>query len=318
MNIYFDTTIYDFIVRKQEEIAVRQFLDHNGLRVRVSSDNIYEMLATPKPDHQLAQIAAVVIIADHYEDRPASWQHAEEVRAEIARCQPGWLRYAPSKKLLRKAERFLVEHRNLWHKIKSLQLPSPGAVTIYERDARTGREHVMNFQNQMKEFVRSKEARFTSYNGTTPIAQHRKLTAEEFWRDDCMHVWFNALVKKERASRDYADWLSPYLKDEAFLRDSYFTFWLEDVDPARVPKNHVVALTSYYQMHYKLSFGNAGDQIHATHLLDVDLFITADKRFHWILDKIVTNHYPEKQRPILISREESSAVEALRVAILKR
>lgn len=310
MEIYFDTNVYDFIARQQEELIIRNFLDSNNLRVKVSSGNLYEILATANPDHRLAQVAAVVIIASTYEDFPQSWMHAEEVRSEIARCHPAWLRYAPSSRLLRKAEGFLDQHRTLWNKIRSLDLPPPEDFALYQRDAQQGIEKNVAFQGAMKHGIRTAGTKFSvvasGLGKTTVIQPDKELTADEYWRYECMMVWFNAIARKNKESRDYADWLLPYLKDDVFLGPTYQKFWAEEVDPVKVTKNRIVALTGYYQMLYKLSPGNAGDQIHASILTDVDLFITADKRFYRVLNTIVAHHYPSIGKPLLISREGSA------------
>jgi hypothetical protein len=241
MEIYFDTNVYDFITRQQEEIAIRKFLDENSFNVKASSGNINEILATKNQSHRLAQLAAVVIIASSYEDFPQSWTHAEEVRSEITRCHPEWLRHAPSRRLLRNAEFFLDEHRKQWHEIRSLQLPAQEAFAVYQQDVQQGIKMNLEFQSKLKDHMRTEGTTFSLVSSRqgkeTLVQQSKALTADEYWRFDCLLVWFNAIVKRMKASRDYADWLLPYLKDDAFRRSTYHRFWLEEVDQTRVAKN---------------------------------------------------------------------------------
>lgn len=106
-------------------------------------------------------------------------------------------------------------------------------------------------------------------------------------------------------SRDYRDSLSPYLKENVFLHQSYVPFWMEEVDELNIPKNRIVALADFYQMLYTLGQGNALDQLHASNITDIDVFITADKRLHFVVDAIVSNHFPEIRRPILVERKNA-------------
>ena len=136
--------------------------------------------------------------------------------------------------------------------------------------------------------------------------------AETFWRVECLLVWFNAVSLRYKASRDYADWLAPYLKDGAFQDPSYKEFWLQDVKSENVPLNRLTGLVGYYQTKRKITHGNAADQIHASHILDADLFVTADTAFHGVLLDVQTNHFPQSHcRIALVERGASSAVAEL-------
>src|SRR5260370_119306 len=49
---------------------------------------------------------------------------------------------------------------------------------------------------------------------------------EVYWRVASLQVWYNAIEARNPASRDYADWLGPYLREGCFRDDSYPSFWL--------------------------------------------------------------------------------------------
>jgi hypothetical protein len=320
MLVYFDTNIYDFIVKTQEELAVRAFLDQEHITVNVSDENILEILATPHEHHRVSQIAAIVTLGCTYDSVPQSLLHAEEVRHEIERLRPRWLRHMPSRKLLRKKQWFLDNRMPDWLELKSLRLPSQAAFAQYHRDASHGSELNLQAQQTLKDSIRN-QASFTlvaaNQHKSTIIYKDMKFTPDTFWRWNCLQVWHTAIVKREAASRDYRDWLSPYLKDDVFLHSSYAPFWMEEVDEMRMTKNRITALASFYQMFYALGSGNALDQIHASHINDVDVFLTADKRLHFVIDTIISKHFPEIQRPILIERKNASALAAIQDALKK-
>ncbi len=128
-------------------------------------------------------------------------------------------------------------------------------------------------------------------------------------------AWYQALVVRSPASRDYADWLDPYVKEAAFNDPTYARFWLQDVRAENIPRNRLVGLVTYYQVHHKIAHGNAEDQIHAGNLLDVDLFITADRAYYAVLLEVVNRHFTGVARPLLLDRRAPSALGELSAAL---
>lgn len=319
MRVFFDTNIYDFIAKSQEEIRVREFLDGQGIFVIATDGNILETLATPNENHRLFQASAIVVVASEYEKTPQSWHQAEEVLAEIQRCRPEWLRFMPSKKLMRRAQYYLEQHQNLWRKIYSLQLPSGMQNTTYYQDSQRGREQILLFQQQLKGAVREQSGRIKlvradRHDLLVPLDEG-EVTIDKFWRYDCLMAWHNAIVRRVPESRDYADWLLPYIQEDAFQRANFTSFWLKDVDPDRITRNRLISLMNYYQMLFKISSGNAEDQNHVSIIPDIDLFMTADKRLFNALSIVIEKHYPRFRKPILVNRNEKSSEVAIRTAL---
>ena len=110
------------------------------------------------------------------------------------------------------------------------------------------------------------------------------------------------------ASRDYADYVGPYLKDSAFIDEqSTASFWLHEVDPLRVLLNRICGLAAHLQLNYKIGHGNPCDSLHACHLSDADLFVTADRAFFGICQAIA-NRTDKVARVALIDRAAVSTV----------
>ena len=135
--------------------------------------------------------------------------------------------------------------------------------------------------------------------------------SERAWRAECLQCWHNAVVNRVPASRDYWDYLGPYLTKTAF-GDPIATarFWLDEVDGDQTPLNRVTALTNHFQLKHKIGQGNQLDSLHACYLLDVDTFVTADKAFAGILGRLKT-FFGRTARVLLIDRSSSSTVAEL-------
>jgi len=141
------------------------------------------------------------------------------------------------------------------------------------------------------------------------------LNPEIHWRAECILIWYQALIARSPTSRDYVDWLEPFVKKDAFKDPTYHDFWLHDVKAETVPLNRLMGLVGDYQTDHKITHGNAQDQIHAGNLLNADLFLTADRAYHAVLGDVVTHHYPEVKCPVLLDRNAPSALEALSSAM---
>jgi hypothetical protein len=121
-------------------------------------------------------------------------------------------------------------------------------------------------------------------------------------------VWYNAIEGKNPSSRDYYDWLVPYLKPRSFRDPSYHSFWLQEASGNEMPLNKLVGLVNFYQLQHKVTHGNAADQMHACHWLREDLFFTADSAFYDVLTQIANAHFARTPKPVFIDRQESSCV----------
>jgi len=156
---------------------------------------------------------------------------------------------------------------------------------------------------------------FTYKNGKiTDLLDDHFLEPDLFWRVDCLLVWFEAISRKRPESRDYADWLLPYVKDRAFNNPTYIDFWINRVKAEKARKNQITSLVGYYQLKHKVTHGNSNDQVHACHALDADVFLTPDKAFFQILDEILP-HFTKIARIVFINRQASSALDEITKAI---
>ena len=317
MKLYFDTNIYNFIAACDESHTVRRFLDSSGHKVQASSGNLFEIYAIPDSSTRRTEISTVVTVASSFEPKPQSWLHAYEVRREIGRCRPHWLKRISFTK---QAQQLLKGHLQTWQEARTLNLPPAHAYAIYQRDFEGGISGQRQFQKTLREHrLRGRSAlqllQLTKPTETAVVSDADFRDPEMYWRADCLMAWYQALVARSPASRDYADWLDPYVKEAAFNDPTYTRFWLQDVRAENVPRNRLVSLVTYYQMHHKIAHGNAEDQIHAGNLLDVDLFFTADRAYYAVLLEVVNRHFTGIARPLLLDRRAPSALGALSAAL---
>jgi hypothetical protein len=202
-------------------------------------------------------------------------------------------------------------HLVQWDEAKKGVLPDARKFAVYRQSAEAGIQAQRQFQKEIRTRRLKQINEFLVAGGSTLPLLVDLNDPEVYWRVDCMMAWHNAIVAGHPASRDYADFLCPYVNDNAFDEASYARFWLQDVQSHEMPKNRLVGLVGFYQAEHKITHGNPMDQIHADFLLDVDSFITAARAFHSVLVSIAGRHLANPPRLICIDRANPSVLDQL-------
>ena len=309
-RLYFDTNIYRFIRSCNEIEQIRRLLAGDEWVLIVSASNLLETYAIESAAERQEEMRALVGLADEFDKYPESWRHALELRREIKRIRPKWLRAVPSKRQLRQ---FLQGHDALWRDAQAGIMPDPGAYRVYRRDFERGVDQSRSYQKDIRNVLPNTQ-NFTLVTPDGDSVQIDVTDPEIYWRMNCLQVWYAAIEQKNPASRDYADWLGPYLRQACFRDRSYTAFWLAEVKSDALPLNRLTGLVDFYQLKKKISHGNATDQLHASQWLRSDLFVTADRAFHEILTE-VASHYPGRGLPVLADRSSPSFASQLEVML---
>jgi hypothetical protein len=283
MLTYFDTNVYSLVAASDEADSLRAWLDATHVTVLASSTNLLETWATPHRRTMQLQLQAITTTAARYEKFPQPYLHAKEVLLELRRLRPAWLRRDPRTRAI---SRFRRSHASLWNRAKLGRLPEPESHAAYQKlfsrgagDALTGQRAAKQIGGQRSVLVGEAGA-----VGFQSIAEIDQSDADQAWRINCLTAWHAAIVERREYARDYLDYLGPYLNKEAFRdkRDGA-SFWLREVNGARMPLNRTVGLAQHFEVSRKLQASNAGDVLHAAYLLETQLLVTADRRLALVL-----------------------------------
>jgi hypothetical protein len=312
MRLYLDTNVYSMLAERGDASAVRSLFRSRGVEVLVSGLNLLEIWAIPSRRDQRREADALLEVATEFEGLPLAYRHCREVLAELRHLRPEWVRRIVH---YRKARAFLAGHLDEWHRFRDGWLPDPGAYAAYRRDAEAGGsasravqrlERSSRLKNDLNLWLVA-----TTQDSAQAVARRDLNDPEQAWRIECLQVWHNAIVNQEPASRDYIDYLGPYLRPEAFAdKRKTADFWLREVDATRMPLNRSSGLAHYFQLAHKITHGNPGDILHTCYLLDVDVFVTADTAFANVLSE-VQRRVPGSAQVAYILRGAASTLEEL-------
>jgi hypothetical protein len=308
---YFDTNVFDFIAALGESAKAKKLLASRRAALLASEFHLLELIAIPDALTRRNQLLTLTTLATRYSEMPLPWLHAKEVRNEIGRCRSHWLRTISTPK---EASVFIRRHRQQWAFAKQGKLQRNRTYDQFRQDAERGVHSSHAFQKLARKVHQSKrqsQALVRHWHDGTQEVRTPLDSPEAYWRSDNADCWSAAVVNRNPSSRDYADYLLPYLVDDAFLDPSYDKFWMIDVVGENMPRNRISGLSSFFQLQHKLGHGNSFDALHANYLLDVDLFVTADRAFQKVLCQICAHTTRPLAKPVLIDRARASAVEVI-------
>jgi hypothetical protein len=93
MRLYFDRSVFDHVLAAGEEERSDGWLREEGRALLLSGEHLAEALRIPDAGKRRAFISLLTSAPrDHL---PPAYLHAEELRAEIRRLRPRWMRRFP-------------------------------------------------------------------------------------------------------------------------------------------------------------------------------------------------------------------------------
>jgi hypothetical protein len=84
------------------------------------------------------------------------------------------------------------------------------------------------------------------------------------------------------------------------MRSDWVSFWCLEVDEKNVPRQWLRSNCELLQGFQKVTDGTPADAMHATHLMDCDYFVTADKRFIEVIKKMTLIAPVKLGKPLFI------------------
>jgi len=163
----------------------------------------------------------------------------------------------------------LRAHSETWIRASHVDLRASADYAQYSHDFEAGVRMQRGFQKTFS--VWRNNAQTWQMDGLGNAREWDHTDPEVFWRVVGLQVWYNAIERQIPSSRDYYDWLAPYLKPGSFKHPSYRALWLEEISGESMPLNRLTGLVEFYQMPSG-GHGNATDQLHAGHWLRQDFF----------------------------------------------
>lgn len=299
-RIAFDANVWSYIAECDEQAQLELLEDTANIRLALQPSVVLELIRT-SDHHKRTRI--VSSLTSRLSRRalllPDAAYEALEFCAAANHHRPHWLRAFPKTERLRALEKEWC--RDLYDRIRT----APDAVADHDRLFDVG-ELLADTQRENQQLAREMRFGFTEEPlGLIPDdAEPEALLGWngdklEAWRFGNALLWWHQLIVLPRRRRlaektkylpssPLYDWVHPRVMTDIVGgdREGWNRFWYYDVDRSELPRNWIRGVMQFAQLERRIAPSNASDEQHCASLFDVDLFITADRRFHDILRTI--------------------------------
>jgi len=298
VRIMLDNNIWSYLGDERAGDRFKTVAHSLGHRVVTAPSVLLEVLQHPHSDMRAAIIEAITTATDERLRSEADREGAEVV-SEVRRLHPEWMRAMPDTG--REATWRTYWTKRFWREA----MEHHDRLRDTEPARRTARTVRFLVDNQKEQRERWREAGFDlrdlsritlSPSEETTVEQRAGWAPGEriaAWRPYAQEVYWGAFVRGRLSvfthqGDTYADWVGAWVDLRAMCasREAFNRFWLYEVERAYMPRNWLRWAADTVQEDMKVTDGNPIDAQHASYLPDCDVFLTADKNFVRVLDRI--------------------------------
>ena len=276
MRILLDSNVWRYFVDAKAIGALSSAVRRSRHSIAIAPAVLYEALRTGNPVIRAALVDAMTL--PHWQRlMPEAFSESEEIRAEIRRLHPDWLRPQPDHTLY-KALRYdwMRSRGGFWDRAR--------------KEADAERKRIDDGELLERARAQAVDAREESETlpkrwANTPLRQLQVIPVNatpgwdgspvDFWRIDALRC-FKTMLFMER--NPYAEWLS----DEVDLNFVFFdvaasnAFWLREIETKNMRRHWLRSAFEYQQRFQRVTDGTPGDSQLGTYLVEVDLMLSAD------------------------------------------
>lgn len=297
MRILLDTNVWRYIVDAGATLEVRKASQRKNKQIVVAPSTVYETLRMPNSDLRKKIIS---FMSDKAWIRlmPEAYSECEELKSEIRRLRPEWLRHRPD---LAMYKRLRFDWRRseggFWSRV--LAMPESELAAL----VRLGDAKQLNQARNLSYGAREHAMTISQKEGCVRLdkVRGRDTVSPPGWEGDDIEFWrltSRLIFKKlfeESAIRGlqhgYLDWLQGEVDIASVLADpvSFNRFWLYDTELEALPRFWLRGAFEFLQTWHKVTEGTPCDAQLGTYLPEADLVVSADKNFI----KLVTRCHDE-------------------------
>ena len=283
-RILLDSNVWRYIVNAKGVPDVLRAARVSKHKILVAPAVLYEAAQTSNEEirHELLSAMSLPLWKRLM---PEAYSESEEVKAEVTRLRPDWLRQIPDRVAFNRIRHDWTRARGgLWDRITK-------DAEFLQRDGAATRAQA---RQQAKE-LRAEALAWPAAWRETPLTQvsMRPLFSIAGWDSTPFEPWrFDALsafrTSMSTEGHPAIDWLEGDvdLRFMLFQAQSLTRFWLEDVETSRMPRHWLRWAFEFLQRQQKLSDGTPVDAQIGTYLIDADLMLSADKIFVRIANRV--------------------------------
>jgi hypothetical protein len=305
-RILLDTNVWRYLVDSDGLEAVYRAAKGADGAILACPAVLYEMLRCG--DLSLRQRLVKAICRSRWiRMMPEAYEESMELLQETRRLRPLWLITSPNLREFNQLHADWRGERGVWWRARRDAAEAGSWLEEVEGDlvsrARGGTVKLREEMRGQTPFERMELERWTATFPQQPAGWDGKPV--ETWRAMTLQYFASTLLTRDGAYAPVREWLQPWLDVRAIRGDlaSLTRLILHDTDARRMPRNWLRWAVATLQATRATSPGSAVDNQIGSYLVDADVFVTADKVFAAIVQRLRT----EAPVPIARARLVTSA-----------
>lgn len=276
IKVILDSNVWRYVVDVQEQDHLRTIAMQSKYQILVPPALVYEAASL---QNQALRKKIIDLLTAPYWKRlmPEAFSECEEVRSEIARLRPTWLKPNPNRQWFKRIRYdWLRSNGGFWDRIRN---PSEELLELTAAPKRNEAIFENSKLSRAWGIENEKHWKNVDFSNLRVYEMGRANPAPNFevWRFDTFKAFENTIYDQEHA---YFEWLAWAIDFDSMLSDtSMRSFWLYEIASSKMPRNWIRSAMNYRQSFNKVNRGSGADNQIATYLIDADLFISADAGF---------------------------------------
>lgn len=281
MRFFLDTNIWSYIASEGagSDLAKRARIAGNEIVVSPAVVDEVQQMSDLEGRRRLIQL---LTRSDWKRLMPEIFSECAEVKSEIIRLRPEWVIPNPNKKEFNQVRYDWIRLKGgFWDRARRGIETAPTNESVRrDEEERLAVEQSFAIRGRLKDVKKPGGETHLQYAGHIPEAGTPGWSGKpvHYWRVPSLHMFKTELQVYESS---VSEWLDSEIDVRAMLSssESMNRLWLHELDPALVPRQWLRGSFEFLQAWHAVTTGTPGDARLATHLVDADVIISADKNF---------------------------------------
>lgn len=280
MRLFLDTNVWSYVADNFAAGDLARAARRSKVEIFVSPAVVDEVMALP---NEAARKRLLALVTDPQWKRlmPEIFSESVEVKQEILRLRPAWKVESPKLAEVHRLRYDWVRRRDgFWHRARESVAPQETDESLrVDREFALAKEESYQIRQRMVD-ARAPGNTHLQHVDALPDADTRGWLGDpvQYWRLPSLYFFQKELFMYASAVRE---WIDAEVDVAAMMSDaaSMNRLWLHEMDPVKVPRQWLRGAFEFLQAWHKVTDGTPGDSRLATHLTEVDQFVSADKNF---------------------------------------
>lgn len=287
MKVLLDSNVWRYLADQNASAALQKCVTESDIEIVVTPSLVFETLELLNEPvrKSILKLQALPIWTRLM---PETFLEIEEIKASIRRYRPEWIINNPDMTQVNQLARDWTESDGGFWARAGADIAPP---TTNESIRLEIEHHLARLESQkIRANLLSRGQTLPKVSlcdvfGNPPASIPGWLGAPvEYWRVPSLHVMWNEL---QIYASPYREWIDSEVDINAIFEspDKFTQLWYYQMSAEDTPRQWLRGAFEYLQAYHKVTSGNPVDSQLASHLIDVDVIVSADRNFIRFVEK---------------------------------